>query len=54
MFGGRLPIEPGNFIERAMVKNSPEELLDLRDWGSIRAWADGIASALAPAAAASG
>jgi menaquinone-dependent protoporphyrinogen oxidase len=39
VFGGRLPLEPGNFIERAMVKDCPPESRDLRDWDAIKAWA---------------
>jgi menaquinone-dependent protoporphyrinogen oxidase len=42
VFGGRLPLEPGNFMERAMVKNCPPEKRDLRDWDEIRAWASRI------------
>ena len=46
VFGGRLPPEPGNFVERAMVaKASPEER-DLRDWDEIRTWAAGIGTYL--------
>jgi menaquinone-dependent protoporphyrinogen oxidase len=39
VFGGRLPLEPGNFMERAMVRNCPPENRDLRDWDMIRTWA---------------
>jgi menaquinone-dependent protoporphyrinogen oxidase len=47
VFGGRLPLDPGNFVERAMVKNTPREKRDLRDWDEIRHWADQIAESLA-------
>ena len=46
VFGGRVPTEPHNFIERAMVKNTPKEVADRRDWEEIRRWAAGIASEL--------
>ena len=39
VFGGRLPLEPANFMERAMVDSCPPENRDLRDWDAIRAWA---------------
>jgi menaquinone-dependent protoporphyrinogen oxidase len=47
VFGGRLPIEPGNFVERAMVEGCPPEHRDLRDWEAIRGWAATIAAELA-------
>jgi menaquinone-dependent protoporphyrinogen oxidase len=31
VFGGRLPVEPANFMERTMVRNCPPENRDLRD-----------------------
>jgi len=43
VFGGRVPLEPKNFVERAMVRNTPKEFADRRDWNEIRRWADGIA-----------
>ncbi|WP_353815774.1 flavodoxin domain-containing protein [Agromyces sp. SYSU T00266] len=46
VFGGRVPEDPGNFVERAMLRNTPEEFRDRRDWDEIRAWADRIADAL--------
>lgn len=46
VFGGRLPLEPSNFVERAMVRNCPPEKRDLRDWDEIRAWGRGIGSAI--------
>lgn len=50
VFGGRLPIEPRNFMERAMVKDCPPDKRDLRDWDAIRAWAVGIGAALSSSA----
>jgi len=44
VFGGRLPLEPGNFVERAMVDSCPPESRDLRDWDEIRGWAAKIAA----------
>jgi menaquinone-dependent protoporphyrinogen oxidase len=38
VFGGRLPLEPSNFMERAMVRDCPPDKRDLRDWDAIRAW----------------
>lgn len=46
IFGGRLPLEPSNFMERAMVKKCPPENRDLRNWDEIRAWAGTIGSAM--------
>lgn len=43
VFGGSLPDEPEGFVQRAMVRDTPEELRDLRDFDQIRAWAAGIA-----------
>jgi menaquinone-dependent protoporphyrinogen oxidase len=43
MFGGRVPPDPGNFIERAMLKNTPPEQRDARDWPAIEAWAREVA-----------
>ena len=36
VFGGRLPLEPSNFMERAMVRDCPPDKRDLRDWDEIR------------------
>ena len=47
VFGGRLPEDPSGFIEQAMVRDTPEEFQDRRDWDEIRAWADRIADQLA-------
>ncbi|MGP0101366.1 MAG: flavodoxin domain-containing protein [Solirubrobacteraceae bacterium] len=53
VFGGRVPAEPRGPIERAMVKNTPSEYRDLRNWEEIRAWAERIALELhAPVAGA--
>jgi menaquinone-dependent protoporphyrinogen oxidase len=46
VFGGRLPVDPRGPMEHAMVKNTPPEYRDRRDWDEIRAWAAGIASEL--------
>lgn len=46
VFGGCLPAEPKNFIEKAMVEGTPKEFRDRRDWAQIRAWAQAIASSL--------
>ena len=46
VFGGRLPVEPSNFMERAMVRDCPPEKRDLRDWDAIRAWAAEIGTEL--------
>jgi menaquinone-dependent protoporphyrinogen oxidase len=46
VFGGRLPVEPAGFIEKAMVRDTPPEVADLRDWDEIRSWAAGIAAVL--------
>ena len=53
VFGGQVPTEPHGPIERSMLKNTPEQYRDRRDWDEIRAWARRIASelhTLAPAA----
>jgi menaquinone-dependent protoporphyrinogen oxidase len=46
VFGGRLPLEPTNFMERSMVQNCPPESRDLREWDVIRAWAGDIGAQL--------
>jgi menaquinone-dependent protoporphyrinogen oxidase len=43
MFGGRVPSDPGNFVERAMLKSTPPEQRDARDWPAIEAWARRVA-----------
>ena len=52
VFGGRLPLEPSNFMERSMVKSCPPEKRDLRDWDAIRAWAKRIGTELSSGIAA--
>jgi len=46
VFGGRLPLEPKGFIEKAMVRDTPPKVSDLRDWEQIRDWTAGVAAAL--------
>ena len=46
VFGGRIPPEPTNFMERSMLKNTPEDKRDARDFEAISAWARGIAEEL--------
>ena len=48
-FAGRLPTDPHGFVETAMVRNTPEEFRDSRDWDAIRRWADEVAEQLQPA-----
>jgi menaquinone-dependent protoporphyrinogen oxidase len=50
VFGGRIPQDPHNFVERAMLKNTSPEKQDARDFDEIRSWARQIATAVAPAA----
>lgn len=47
VFGGCLPAEPKNFMERAMLEGTPREYRDRRNWAEIRDWATGIAADLA-------
>jgi menaquinone-dependent protoporphyrinogen oxidase len=49
VFGGCLPAEPKNVIEKAMVEGTPRELRDRRDWAEIRDWAKQIPVALTAA-----
>jgi menaquinone-dependent protoporphyrinogen oxidase len=51
MFGGRLPVDPHNFVERAMVESTPPGRRDSRDWDAVEAWARSIAEELTPTAA---
>ena len=46
VFGGRVPAKPRGPIERSMVKNTPAQYQDRRDWDEIRAWASRTASEL--------
>lgn len=50
VFGGRVPQDPGNFAERAMLRDTPADVADRRDWPAIRDWAAGIAEAIRAAA----
>jgi menaquinone-dependent protoporphyrinogen oxidase len=43
MLGGRVPPDPGNFVERAMLKHTPPDKRDARDWPAIEAWARDVA-----------
>lgn len=49
IFGGRVPQDPHNFVERAMLKNTPPEKQDARDFDEIRGWARQIAAAMTTA-----
>jgi menaquinone-dependent protoporphyrinogen oxidase len=51
VFGGRLPTDPEGFIENSMVRNTPEQYRDARDWDEIRRWADEVVNQLQPAQA---
>lgn len=44
VFGGRVPQAPRNFVERAMLKSTPADQQDRRDFVEIRRWAAAIAS----------
>lgn len=46
VFGGRVPTDPRNIVERAMARETPPELKDRRDWQAITAWADAVAEML--------
>lgn len=46
VFAGRLPPDPTNFMERAMLKNTAEEDRDARDFDAVAAWAVEIAAEL--------
>lgn len=47
IFGGRVPQDPHNFVERAMLRDTPADRQDRRDFDEIRAWADEIARTIA-------
>ena len=49
IFGGRVPQDPGNFVERAMLRNTPPDQHDKRDFDAIRSWAREVAGAFVPA-----
>jgi hypothetical protein len=42
-----VPTDPGNFVERAMLKNTPPERRDARDWAAIEEWARAVAAQVA-------
>jgi menaquinone-dependent protoporphyrinogen oxidase len=46
VFGGRVPPEPSNFMERAMLRDTPEGKRDARDFQAITIWARAIADEL--------
>lgn len=46
VFAGRVPPDPGNFMERAMLKSTAEEDRDARDFEAIAKWATGVAAEL--------
>lgn len=46
VFGGRLPTDPRNPLERSLVARTPNRYRDRRDWREIRAWASRIAGQL--------
>jgi menaquinone-dependent protoporphyrinogen oxidase len=46
VFGGRVPLEPANFVERGIARRSAPEHHDLRDWDTIRGWAANVAANL--------
>ncbi|MGA9856281.1 MAG: flavodoxin domain-containing protein [Solirubrobacteraceae bacterium] len=49
IFGGRIPTDPHGPAQRGMVKNTPAEYRDRRDWDEIRGWASRIAAELTAA-----
>jgi menaquinone-dependent protoporphyrinogen oxidase len=46
VFRGRVPPDPTNFMERAMLKGTAEEDRDARDFEAIAKWATGVAAEL--------
>jgi menaquinone-dependent protoporphyrinogen oxidase len=46
VFGGRVQLEPANFLERGIARRSAQEHRDLRDWDTIRGWAAKVAAQL--------
>jgi menaquinone-dependent protoporphyrinogen oxidase len=46
VFGGCLPANPSGLMEKAMVKGTPKELRDRRNWAEIREWAHHVATEL--------
>jgi menaquinone-dependent protoporphyrinogen oxidase len=51
VFGGRVPQDPHNFVERAMLKNTPPDEQDARDFDEVRGWARQIAATVQTVAA---
>jgi menaquinone-dependent protoporphyrinogen oxidase len=49
IFGGRVPQDPRNFVERAMLRDTPPDIQDRREFEGIRAWARDIAESLVAA-----
>jgi len=47
IFGGRVPDEPGGFLERSVANSVATKLRDSRNWDAIEAWARAIAKELA-------
>jgi hypothetical protein len=41
-----VPLDPTNAIERSILKNTPAEEQDRREWVEIRRWAGAIAETL--------
>lgn len=39
VFGGRVPPDPANFMERRMLRDTPEDKRDARNFEAIGAWA---------------
>ena len=46
VFGGRVPQDPHNFVERAMLRDTPAEVQDRRDWQAIDNWGKRIGETL--------
>lgn len=46
VFGGRVPADPHGPAQRGMVKNTPPEFQDRRDWDEIHSWSGRIATEL--------
>jgi menaquinone-dependent protoporphyrinogen oxidase len=44
VFGGRVPLEPRGPMERSLIRNTPSEFHDRRNWDEIRAWAAEVGS----------
>jgi hypothetical protein len=46
VFKGRVPPDPENFMGRTMLKRTPEDERECRDFAAIAAWAREIAEEL--------